>query len=79
MSETIYLNVQQSSAIQRPVVRIDDVAEVFCENKSVKNQVQNSAGGYNIVHTAPFLRSYSYSDLAADGKISLYGFGNAHI
>lgn len=40
MSETIYLNVQQSSAIQRPVVRIDDVAEVFCENKSVKNQVQ---------------------------------------
>lgn len=40
MSETIYLNVQQSSAINRPVVRIDDVAEVFCENKSVKNQVQ---------------------------------------
>lgn len=40
MSETIYLNVQQSSAITRPVVRIDDVAEVYCENKSVKNQVQ---------------------------------------
>ena len=40
MSETIYLNVQQSSEIQRPVIRIDDVAEVFCENKSVKKQVQ---------------------------------------
>ena len=39
MSETIYLNVQQSSAIQRPVVRIGDVAEVFCENKTVKKQV----------------------------------------
>lgn len=40
MSETIYLNVQQSSAINRPIVRIDDVAEVFCENKSVKKQVE---------------------------------------
>ena len=40
MSETIYLNVQQSSAINRPVVRLQDVAEVFCENKSVQKQVQ---------------------------------------
>ena len=41
MSETIYLNVQLSSAISRPIVRISDVAEVFCENKSVKKQVQS--------------------------------------
>lgn len=40
MSETIYLNVQQSSAISRPIVRLGDVAEVFCENKSVQTQVQ---------------------------------------
>ena len=40
MSETIYLNIQQSSAINRPVVRLQDVAEVFCENKSVQKQVQ---------------------------------------
>lgn len=40
MSETIYLNVQLSSSISRPIVRIGDVAEVFCENKSVKKQVQ---------------------------------------
>ena len=40
MSETIYLNVQQSSAINRPVVRLQDVAEVFCENESVQKQVQ---------------------------------------
>ncbi|MDD6332612.1 MAG: stage V sporulation protein AA [Clostridium sp.] len=41
MSETIYLNVQQSTAVHRPVVRVDDIAEVFCENKSVKKQVQS--------------------------------------
>ncbi len=40
MSEIVYLNVQQSSAVSRPVVRIDDVAEVFCENKSVQKQIQ---------------------------------------
>lgn len=40
MSETIYLNVQQSSVINRPIVRLGDVAEVFCENKSVQNQIQ---------------------------------------
>lgn len=39
MSETIYINVQQSSVVNHPVVRISDVAEVFCENKSVKKQV----------------------------------------
>ena len=41
MSETIYLNVQLSSAISRPIVRVSDVAEVFCENKGVKKQVQS--------------------------------------
>lgn len=40
MLETIYLNVQLSSSISRPIVRVGDVAEVFCENKSVKKQVQ---------------------------------------
>ena len=40
MSERMDLNVKHSSAIKRPVVRLQDVAEVFCENKSVQKQVQ---------------------------------------
>lgn len=43
MSEIIYLNVSQSSVIQRPVVRIGDIAEVFCENETVENQIRKIA------------------------------------
>ncbi len=41
MDNTIYLNVNQSSAIDRKKVYIKDVAEVFCQDKKIKSHVEN--------------------------------------
>lgn len=41
MDNTIYLNVEQSAAIDRKKVYIKDVAEVFCQDKKIKSHVEN--------------------------------------
>lgn len=41
MDNTIYLNVEQSAAIDRKKAYIKDVAEVFCQDKKIKSHIEN--------------------------------------
>ncbi|MBR1568834.1 MAG: stage V sporulation protein AA [Lachnospiraceae bacterium] len=41
MDTTIYLNANMSSVVTRKKVYVKDVAEVFCQDKKIKNHVEN--------------------------------------
>lgn len=41
MDTTIYLNVDQSTAVDRKKVYVKDIAEVFCQDKKIKSHVEN--------------------------------------
>jgi stage V sporulation protein AA len=41
MNQTIYINVNQSSMVEQRQVYLKDVAEIFCQDKTIKSQVEH--------------------------------------